>query len=220
MSRIIARFSSSVVRSASSTCRSWHLATRVTTGAPGVHAARATSGSSAAVDAGPAGRAERRQRRVLEVELVLRAPEELGVLGVRARPAALDEPDAEVVEVPRDGQLVGDREVEPLLLGAVAQRRVVDVQAVDVAGGVSRLVSWSRSVLGSQGMVDVAVREAKNPSSGDESATRRKTQTRSAGNRARVLSHPVSVTHRPVAMRPRRGGRAITGPGPVPGIAR
>ena len=57
------------------------------------------------------------------------AAEELGVLGVRARPAALDVADAEPVELARDRQLVGDGEVEPLLLGAVAQRRVVDVEA-------------------------------------------------------------------------------------------
>ena len=86
---------------------------------------------------GPAGGAERGQRRVLQDQLVLRALEELGVLGVRPGPAALDEPHAELVEVPRDGELVDDREVEPLLLGAVAQRRVVDVQvARRSAGGV------------------------------------------------------------------------------------
>ena len=39
-------------------------------------------------------------------------------------------PDAEVVEVPGDGELVGDREGEALLLRAVAQRRVVDVERV------------------------------------------------------------------------------------------
>ena len=55
VSAIIARFSSSVVRSASSTCRSWLLATRVTTGARDSRRA-ATCGSSAA--ATPALRVE------------------------------------------------------------------------------------------------------------------------------------------------------------------
>src|SRR3712207_7717662 len=40
--------------------------------------------------AGPPGRAERRQPRVGEVELLARTAEELGVLGVGPRPAALD----------------------------------------------------------------------------------------------------------------------------------
>ena len=71
--------------------------------------------------AGPSGRAERGQRRVLEVELGPGPREELGVLRVGARPAALDEADAELVQVPRDGQLVGDREGQALLLRAVAQ---------------------------------------------------------------------------------------------------
>ena len=47
MSRIIARFSSSVVRSASSTCRSCDFATSVTTLAP-LSRSAAVSGSSAA----------------------------------------------------------------------------------------------------------------------------------------------------------------------------
>ena len=58
---------------------------------------------------GPARRPEGRQRRVLEVQLGTRPCEELGVLGVRAGPAALDEADAEVVQVPRDRQLVRPR---------------------------------------------------------------------------------------------------------------
>ena len=37
-------------------------------------------------------------------------------------------PTPELVELPRDRQLVGDREVEPLLLRAVAQGGVVDVE--------------------------------------------------------------------------------------------
>src|SRR5450432_792181 len=65
-----------------------------------------------------------------EVELGLRPAEELGVLGDRPRPAALDEPDAETIQVPGDHQLVGNREVQALLLRAVAQGGVVDVKLV------------------------------------------------------------------------------------------
>ena len=82
------------------------------------------------LDAGPAGRAERGELRALEVQFGGGAPEELGVLRDRARPPALDEPDAQLVELPRDGELVGHRQVEPFLLRAVAQRRVVDVEGV------------------------------------------------------------------------------------------
>ena len=52
--------------------------------------------------------------------------EELDVLRVRARPAALDERHAELVEHPRDPQLVGERQGDVLALRAVAQRRVVE----------------------------------------------------------------------------------------------
>ena len=79
-------------------------------------------------DPGTPGGTEGRQLGVLEVELLASAAEELGVLRVGARPAALDEADAELVDVPRDVQLVEDREVQALLLGAVAQGRVVDVE--------------------------------------------------------------------------------------------
>src|SRR5690606_32928664 len=61
-------------------------------------------------------------------QLALRPAEELGVVRVGPRPAPFDVGDAEVVEVPGDGQLVRDREVDPLLLRAVAHRRVVDVE--------------------------------------------------------------------------------------------
>ncbi len=80
--------------------------------------------------AGAAGGAEGHELRVLEVDLVLRAGEELGVARVGAGPAALDEAHAEVVQVPGDGQLVGDRQIDAFALGAVAQRGVEDVEAV------------------------------------------------------------------------------------------
>jgi hypothetical protein len=65
---------------------------------------------------------------VPELELGAGAGEELGVLGQRARPAALDEADADLVEEPGDGQLVGDGVAHALALGAVAQRGVEDVE--------------------------------------------------------------------------------------------
>jgi len=82
------------------------------------------------LDAGLAGGAERGELGVLKVEFRGGTAEELGVLGDRARPAALDEPDAQPVEVPGDHQLVGNREVQALLLRAVAQGGVVDVELV------------------------------------------------------------------------------------------
>ena len=93
------------------------------------------------VDARPPGRAEGRELRVLEVELD-RPAEELGVLGVGARPAALDIAHAQTVQLPRDRQLVRDRRVEPLLLHAVAQGGVVDVErAVQIQWLIKR-VGW------------------------------------------------------------------------------
>ena len=78
--------------------------------------------------AGPPGGAEGGEPRVAEVELGARAGEELGVLGVGPGPTPLDEPDAQLVELARDRQLVGHGEVQPLLLRAVAQGGVVDVE--------------------------------------------------------------------------------------------
>jgi hypothetical protein len=80
--------------------------------------------------AGLAGGPERDQLRVPELQLGAGPGEELGVLGQRAGPAALDEAHAELVEQPRDGELVADREGHALALGTVAQRGVVDVEGV------------------------------------------------------------------------------------------
>ena len=126
MSRIISRFSASVVRSARSTCPVCDFATSVTTWARLSSSAR-TSGSLRRAAAGSTRGAERRERGVAQVELGGRTGEELGVLGVGPRPAALDVADPELVEVRRDGELVRHGEVQALLLRAVAQRRVVDV---------------------------------------------------------------------------------------------
>jgi hypothetical protein len=65
---------------------------------------------------------------VPQVEVLDGPAEELGVARVRPGPAALDVADPELVELPGNRELVGDGEVQPLLLRAVAQRRVVDVE--------------------------------------------------------------------------------------------
>ena len=88
--------------------------------------------------AGPAGRAERGELRVPEVQFGDGAAEELGVLRDRAGPAALDEADTELVQLPRDDELVGHAEVQALLLRAVSQGRVVDVKGVVQ----HRIFSW------------------------------------------------------------------------------
>src|SRR5438552_918225 len=71
-----------------------------------------------------ARRAEGRDLRVAPGD-VLRLLEELDVLRVRARPAALDVGHAVVVKQARDPQLVRERKGDVLALGAVAQRGVV-----------------------------------------------------------------------------------------------
>jgi hypothetical protein len=88
-----------------------------------------------------ARRAERDERRVPQLELPGGGTrEELGVLRHRPRPAALDEPDAQRVEVAGDGQLVPHRVADPLALGPVPQRGVVDVEGV-AEGGSGRFGS-------------------------------------------------------------------------------
>jgi len=77
-----------------------------------------------------AGGSEGRQGGVGELQLGAGPPEEPGVLGNGAGPAALDETDAELVQASRDGQLVRDGQGQALLLGTVAQRGVVDVETV------------------------------------------------------------------------------------------
>src|SRR5213593_21147 len=75
-----------------------------------------------------AGRAEGRHLRVLETE-GLHGAEELLVARIRARPAALDVVEAEVVEALGDAELVLEREGDVLGLRPVAQRRVVELDA-------------------------------------------------------------------------------------------
>jgi hypothetical protein len=65
---------------------------------------------------------------VPQVELGAGPGEELGVLGQRPRPAALDEAHADLVQQPRDRELVGDGVADALALRAVAQGGVEDVE--------------------------------------------------------------------------------------------
>ncbi len=90
--------------------------------------------------AGLAGRSERHQHGVVQMELTGRRPaEELLVLRIGSRPAALDELHPEMVELLGHPQLVVHRERQPFLLAAVAQGGVVDVdrfgQGPDDGGG-------------------------------------------------------------------------------------
>ena len=97
-----------------------------------------------------------------ELEFGAGPPEELGVLGDRAGPAALDEADAELVQAPRDGQLVGDGQGQALLLGTVAQRGVVDVETV--VGHLMIRSVWDRAPAG----------QSKRPLAGCERSARRR----------------------------------------------
>ena len=71
------------------------------------------------------GRAERRDLGVLQFQRLDRL-EVGGIFRVRARPAALNVGDAEVIEQFGHAQLVGDRKRDAFALRAVAQGRVVD----------------------------------------------------------------------------------------------
>jgi len=78
-------------------------------------------------DTGTPGRAECHQRGPGQAELLRGAGEELGVLGVGAGPATLDEGHSQVVELLGHPQLVVDGQRQTLLLGPVPQRRVEHV---------------------------------------------------------------------------------------------
>ncbi|UOY01470.1 hypothetical protein MVA48_21445 [Blastococcus sp. PRF04-17] len=86
-------------------------------------------------DAGLARGAEGDQLGVAQLELGAGPGEELGVLRQRARPAALDEPDPDLVQQARDRELVGDGVADALALRAVAQGGVEDVE-VEISGEV------------------------------------------------------------------------------------
>jgi hypothetical protein len=90
--------------------------------------------------AGAPGHAESREARVLERRQL---GEEGIVGGVGARPAALDVVEAQAVEGNRDRPLVGDGEIDALGLGAVAQRAVVEIDAI-VGQGAKSPAGWAR----------------------------------------------------------------------------
>ena len=72
---------------------------------------------------------------MLQIQFARYGPvEELRVLGQRARPAAFDEAHTQRVQQPGNGELVGHRVRNPLSLGAVAQRGVVEVELVTEGG--------------------------------------------------------------------------------------
>ena len=127
MSRTMARFSSRVVRRARSTWRTSDLATRQTDRGLRVeqrpHLRVGVGAATPALRVAPnaTSTAWRRSSSV-------RARRKNSVsLGMAPGPAALDEADAELVEQPRDGELVDHRVGDALALGAVAQRRVEDL---------------------------------------------------------------------------------------------
>ena len=82
---------------------------------------------------GPPGGPERGERRVAQRVACCIAAKNSVSVGIGAGPAALDDGDAERVEMLGDAQLVGHREVDADTLRAVAQRGVVDLDAHDAA---------------------------------------------------------------------------------------
>src|SRR5215469_5456486 len=78
---------------------------------------------------GAAGRAEGRDFRMTKARLADLAKEG-GVAFVGTWPAALDVIKAEIVETPRDFDLVGGRQGDILGLAAVAQGRVIDLNVL------------------------------------------------------------------------------------------
>ena len=121
----MATASSSEVRNASTTCISDDLATMQTAAVWASTSWRSVSSSSALT---PARRVEPKATSVADVRCSSSGPgRRTLVLGIGPGPAALDEGHPEVVELLGDPQLVVDGERQPLLLGAVPQRGVEDV---------------------------------------------------------------------------------------------
>ena len=84
--------------------------------------------------AGSPGGAERHQCGGAEGELLHGPREELDILGVGPGPATLNERDPEVVELLGNAELVVDGEREALLLAAVPQNGVEDVDGLGQVG--------------------------------------------------------------------------------------
>ena len=132
-SATMATASSSVVRRASTTCISEDLATMHTASVWASTRWRSVSSSSALT---PARRVDPKATRVDRGQGELgRGPgEELRVLGVGPGPPTFDEGDPEVVELLGHPQLVVDGQGEALLLGAVPQGGVEDIDGVGKGG--------------------------------------------------------------------------------------
>ena len=127
LSRIIARFSSSVVPSAWVTWKSHDLPKIDATPAPDGH-----NGLQVGVvvrrDARPPGAAEGAQRRMVKRPAARRL-EKLHVFRVGARPAAFDVVDAELIEPVGDAQFVVGGKGNAFPLRSVAKRRVEQLDA-------------------------------------------------------------------------------------------
>ncbi len=127
VSEIIARFSSSETRSTSVTWKAEVLPTIVSVFAP--------ESKSDFIPGSWSGLTPlRRVMPKAQTWACLRfsswhALEELGVLFVRQGIAPFDEIEAQLVEPLSDQQLILQREVDPFALAAVAERRVVDLDA-------------------------------------------------------------------------------------------
>ena len=94
----------------------------------------AQHGVSSARHPGPAGGAERHQGGRAQSQFLLGPGKELDVLGVGTRPSPLDVGDPEVVQLLGHPQLVVHGEREALLLAAVTQRGVEDVDRLRQVG--------------------------------------------------------------------------------------
>src|SRR5262249_23241315 len=77
-----------------------------------------------------------------------RRSEQLGVGRIGAWIASFDIVEAEAIELPRDQRLVLEREVNAVRLGAVTQRRVIEIEAFAGHRATSQVVT-SSPVLGS-----------------------------------------------------------------------
>ncbi len=118
-----------------------------------------------------ASEAERRDPRVAPRHATRRC-EEVGVLGVRARPAALNEGHAKVVEAAGNLELVGHRHGQPLALGAVAKGRVVEEHGPAIrirrTGSGHLGTSFIRSRSGRPRAMTLSPTAKKNPPTGFE----------------------------------------------------
>src|SRR6478735_8904192 len=142
------------------------------------------------------GRAERRELRALPAHLASRC-EEVDVLRVRPRPAALDERHPELVEHPCHTQLVGERQRDVLALRPVAQCRVVeDDRGVAHAATPAPVASAS-----STAVVNPVVPTTTSPSVGSAGSARSPVRQPSASARATAVSIASAASGRPSDVR-------------------